>query len=110
QADENVIPRGWLENLPVLEPEGPPEIGCDVARFGSDRTTIAVRRGPCAMSLREIRKMDTVAVAGAVIDTAREWGERTEVDPKKIAIKIDVTGGLGAGPYDNLRAQGYNAV
>lgn len=113
QADENVIPEAWLANLPLLTPEGPPIIGCDVARFGSDRTTICVSRGACAMALREIRQMDTVAVAGALIATAEEWArifaEETGVScaPEQIQINIDVTGGLGAGPYDILKAKGY---
>jgi hypothetical protein len=49
QADQQVIPEGWLKALTVLALDARywPEIGCDVARFGSDRTTIFVRRGPC---------------------------------------------------------------
>ena len=45
QADEQVIPRGWLASQPVLEQKGQIEIGVDVARFGNDRTCIAVPAG-----------------------------------------------------------------
>lgn len=107
QADEQVIPRAWLEVSAECEPDGAVEIGCDVARFGSDRTTIAVRQGPCVLSLREIRQMDLVAIVGALKQVAGEVGGDA---PKRVPIKIDVTGGLGAGPYDTLRADGYTVV
>jgi hypothetical protein len=119
QASESVIPRGWLEALPVLVPTGLPEIGCDVARFGDDRTTLCVRVGPCVMEMQEIRKMDTVAVTGAVVDLAQRWAERATaarkgeggpVDPKSLPIRIDVTGGLGTGPFDILHNAGYQVA
>src|SRR6185312_16327960 len=64
QADEQVIPRGWLANLPCLTPKGIPEIGCDVARHGSDRTTIASRCQSSLLRVKEIRRMDLDEVAG----------------------------------------------
>lgn len=107
QADEQVIPKGWLRTQGVLQAEDALQIGCDVARFGDDRTTIFARRGPVVLKGRELRKMDTVAVEGAIKDMARELAGD---GAKKIAIKIDVTGGLGAGPYDHLKAEGYSVV
>lgn len=107
QADQQVIPKSWLKSQSRLEPTGPYEIGCDIARFGDDRTTIIVRRGPCAISAREIRKMDTVEVERALKDAALEVST-SEFEAKHVAIKIDVTGGLGAGPYDHLKAEGWN--
>lgn len=121
QADQQVIPKTWLKFQPVQELNSSdiPELGCDVARFGDDRTTIIVRRGPCALKAREIRKMDTVEVATAcrdeAIEAAREFKpglsrEATEALAKTFRIKVDVTGGLGAGPYDTLKSWGYNAI
>lgn len=107
QADQQVIPKSWLKSQSKLAPVGPYEIGCDIARFGDDRTTIIVRRGPCAISAREIRKMDTVEVERALKDAALEVST-SEFEAKHVAIKIDVTGGLGAGPYDHLKADGWN--
>lgn len=107
QADQQVIPKSWLKSMPVRDPVGPYEIGCDIARFGDDRTTIITRRGPCAMNAREIRKMDTVEVEAALKDEALRVSS-SEFEAKHVAIKIDVTGGLGAGPYDHLKAAGWN--
>lgn len=121
QADQQVIPKTWLKFQPTLEPAATdiPELGCDVARFGDDRSSIFVRRGPCLLKGREIRKMDTVEVATACRDEALEAArnfkpglpdEQNERLAKTFRIKIDVTGGLGAGPYDLLKSWGYNAI
>lgn len=114
QADQQVIPKAWLKSQKVLEPNDSddPEIGGDVARFGDDRTTIFTRRGPCVYAGRELRKMDNLEVAQGFRDAARDAPNLTgkTIDPKKIRIKIDVTGGLGTGPYDILKAEGYNVV
>lgn len=114
QADQQVIPKAWLKFQPVQEPgeKDDPEIGGDVARFGDDRTTIFTRRGPCVYAGRELRKMDNLEVAQGFRDAAKEAPKLTgkDVDPKRIKIKIDVTGGLGTGPHDILKAEGYNMV
>ena len=121
QADQQVIPKTWLKFQPVLEPLDTdiPELGCDVARFGDDRTTIFVRRGPCLLKGREIRKMDTVEVATAckdeAIEAARNFKSNLSDDEqdklaKTFRIKIDVTGGLGTGPHDTLKSWGYNSI
>jgi hypothetical protein len=150
QADQQVIPKGWIRDLPVLYPGEAdiPEVGCDIARFGDDRTVDCIRWGPCVFKLKEIRKLDTTEVAdqlkqdaeyaaglyngsghalhneltgdieGWLVTVSDGHGgtqlvRRRPVDlisPKRIPIKIDTTGGLGAGPYDTLRREGYNAV
>lgn len=121
QADQQVIPKSWLRNQAVLQPanDDMPELGCDVARFGDDRTTVFVRRGPCLLKGREIRKMDTVEVATALqdeaLEAARNWkpslGREAALSvAKKLPIKIDVTGGLGTGPFDMLKAKHYNVI
>lgn len=111
QASSQVVPSGWLRALPVgLVPSHPPVIGCDVARHGDDRTVIVCRCGPVILFIREVRRLDTMAVTGALIEAARRavelWGSG---NVKKVPILIDVTGGLGAGPYDRLIEQGYTA-
>lgn len=121
QADQNVVPKGWLKNLKPIEIKASwhPEIGCDVAHFGDDRTTIFTRRGPCLLRARELRKLDTIEVASACKDEALEAAKQWKPDlkpaeqlalAKRIPIKVDVTGGLGRGPYDQLKKDGYNAI
>jgi hypothetical protein len=110
QAESQVVPRGWLAAQPRREPEGEPEIGCDVARFGDDRSAAFLRRGPCAIAGREVRKFDSVAVASMLKDMARFAAEMCSMNPKRVLIKIDVTGGLGTGPLDILLSERYRAV
>lgn len=107
EATNKVIPAGWLKDLPI-SPDylaQPLELGCDVARFGDDRTTIAARRGASLIGLDELRKFDSFAIVAAIKNTLTEFrgGFHTP-------IKIDVTGGLGTGPYDILISEGYNAI
>lgn len=112
QADQQVIPRTWLKFQPVQKPKGMPEIGCDIARFGDDRTTIFLRQGPCVLNARELRKMDNAEVESALRDMANEAAiaAGAGANPKRIKIKIDITGGLGTGPHDNLKRDGYTVV
>jgi hypothetical protein len=110
QADQQVIPRGWLTNLPRLPLDIGAAIGCDVARKGTDRSTVASRSGPCILQVREIRQMDCDVLAGALIEVARETAGLVHVDPKAIPIRVDVTGGLGVAPVLFLLAAGYNAI
>ncbi len=126
QADQQVIPRAWLKSLAVIDlPENTlPEIGCDVARFGDDRSTIFGRIGACILFGKELRKLDNLAVTSALKDAAKEAAgiylkltgnlnpskEEIESVAKKIPIKIDTTGGLGTAPFDLLKAEGYKAV
>lgn len=121
QADHQVIPEAWLKHNPVQQPVETdlPELGVDVARFGTDRTTIFVRRGPCVLKGRELRKLDSVEVATAIKDealsAARLFKPTANADEHKrlsriFRIKIDTTGHLGAGPHDILKNEGYKAV
>lgn len=113
EASNKVTPPGWLKTLPVFEiqPEWVPLMGCDVARFGDDRTTVFSTVGPVALTGVELRKFDTVAIADAIEEEAGKVCEllgRHADFAKSIQINIDVTGGLGAGPYDILKDRGYN--
>lgn len=121
QADQQVIPKTWLKFQPRLEPADTdvPELGCDVARFGDDRSTVFSRRGPCVLNARELRKMDADVVADACRDEAlrcaREWKPNLPSDEqerlaKKFRIKVDVTGGLGVAPVVLLRGWGYTPI
>lgn len=111
QADQQVIPKSWLKFQPkVATLEGMPELGCDVARFGDDRTTNIARIGAAALFARELRKFDNEAVKMAIKDDVARLGAQFNIDPKLIPIKIDVTGGLGTGPHDALKGERYKVI
>ena len=75
-------------------------IGVDVARFGSDRSVVAARRGDTVVSIQAFERIDTMAVAGQVMVAVRE--RRPE------RVNVDVIG-VGAGLADRLREQGVPA-
>lgn len=95
-----------------------PEIGCDVARFGDDRTEIHVRVGPCSHHHEDAGGWDTVRTADRLMSLADWWAAWTTkllptnsapVDPRAIRIKVDDTG-VGGGVTDILKANGFYAV
>ena len=73
-------------------------VGCDVARFGSDRTVIFMRKGLQIVTYKILKKCDTIQVADAIIDITPD---------KETLINVDDTG-VGGGVTDNLQHRGYN--
>ena len=117
EVSNKVIPFGWLKNLPPLEIDlsHKIQIGCDVARFGDDRTTIFGRIGGCVLFGIEVKKFDGLEVARVVKDCAERLVRNYSTDEhkiiaKQIEIAIDVTGGLGTAPFDLLKAESYKVV
>ena len=84
---------------PLYEDDSAPTIiGVDVARFGSDRTVICVRKGRDIVSIKRVSKLDTMEVVGKVIEAINQWNpDLTVVDE----------GGLGAGVVDRLKEQRF---
>lgn len=80
------------------DPSAPIVVGVDPARFGSDSTVIAIRKGRDLMPLRYFKGDDTMTVVGHVIGVIREH------QPNLVVID---EGGLGAGILDRLKEQGY---
>lgn len=110
--DEQVIPSAWMLNLPVIPDEAlwgiMPEIGCDVARFGTDRTSILTDWNGACLSMHVVRRMDNVAVTSRLKLAAITTALTCAVEAKDIPLKIDITGGLGTGPHDFMKAEGWN--
>jgi hypothetical protein len=69
------------------------EIGVDVAKFGSDRTVICIRRGDLVLRFIEFRNQDTMATAGQVAALIEE------LEPAY--VRVDEVG-IGAGVVDRL--------
>lgn len=85
------------------------EIGCDVARFGTNKTAMHVRRGPVSLMHESHNGWDTTRTVGRLIELARIVADMCDVHPRAVPIKVDDTG-VGGGVVDGLRAQGYNVV
>lgn len=81
--------------------DGPLEVGVDVARFGDDDTVIFVVRGKKAFAPVVLHSLDTVQVAGRVLQVVRDHAREGE----RAKVKVDVIG-VGAGVADHLRANG----
>ena len=84
-----------------LCPEGVIQVGCDVARFGDDRTELYKRKGLVTIDHKEFVKQDTMK-------TAYECWDMAGRDPS-IPIVIDDTG-VGGGVSDRLRELGAKVV
>lgn len=108
--DDAVIPMEWVESAvrreTRLSKDDPVVWGLDVARFGSDRTTLAKRQGRALLEkVQSWRNKDTQQVAG-IIQAEYKGAEREE---RPVAIYID-TIGVGAGVYDSLHHAGLPVV
>lgn len=73
--------------------EGLRRLGVDVARQGSDRTTLVLRQGSVVDQIKVYAKQDTMQTVGCILSVLASW----QVDE----IDVDVIG-LGAGVYDRL--------
>lgn len=76
-------------------------MGVDVARFGDDKTAVAFRYGRKVTRFITYAKLDVVQVAHQIA------GLIAEHNPLKVCIDV---GGLGAGVYDVLYADGFYDV
>lgn len=97
-GDDVLIPLSWVQksmNRWQGYPEGRPTVaGMDIARFGNDRSCIAIRRGHKIDKLQVYNKLDLMTLTGALISTIREKGiQRAYVDEP----------GMGGGVIDRAK-------
>ena len=78
--------------------DGPVIVAVDVARFGSDKSVILLRRGAVVEYVQPHRGLDTMKLVGHVIAAINAW--------KPDEVVVDEIG-IGAGVVDRLREQGY---
>jgi hypothetical protein len=93
-----------LENLEKahaadLEPGLPFILGVDVARFGSDKTQVALREGNRIRVVLTMQQRDLMHTAGAISDLARRLSEKSGRRPTIVVDDV----GLGGGVTDRLR-------
>lgn len=84
-----------------IEAHGPLVIGYDPAWKGSDRHSMAYRRGRKVIKVESRAKLDTMQAAG--------WLKQVIDLDKPARVFIDV-GGVGAGVYDRLFEMGYGKI
>lgn len=98
ESEDTLIPLRLVELAAKADSEEVPEsgvvqVGVDVARFGSDRTAICVRRGERIVSLESFQRQDTMNTTGRVARIANQFSPA--------AIRVDEIG-IGAGVVDRL--------
>jgi hypothetical protein len=91
-----------------VTPEGPIEIGVDVARFGDDLTVVYWRQGYKVYPPKTLAKSSIPETVGLVISTVLEIRELTG-STDKIRIKVDDTG-IGGGVTDILNLDRQNNI
>ena len=103
-SDDTLIAMRWIdaaqkrmETAERADSAGPCELGVDVARFGSDETVFALRRGRMCFILKTLKGADTMRVAGEVKAALTETGATL--------ARIDSVG-VGGGVFDRLLEQG----
>ncbi len=106
QSEDTLIPLSAIEGAAkvsggAVEQDDAPQptvVAVDVARFGSDRSVILVRRGGQVKPVRTFRGLDTMKLTGLVVAAIKE------ADPEDVVVD-EV--GIGAGVVDRLKELGY---
>lgn len=96
-----------MKQQPV--PQAPLFIGCDVARFGDDFTSIHVRRGRCSLHHESANGWDTSRIADRLKALCKQFAENGE-DPLKVPCGIDGDGGYGGGVVDQKKQHNFFEV
>jgi hypothetical protein len=102
QSENSVIGIGLVEaaarRYEDTLPDGPLEIGVDVARYGDDESVIWPCRGNKPLRPTVLNSMDNVEVAGKVMEVVRALRREGE----RPVVKVDVIG-VGSGVCDILK-------
>lgn len=80
------------------------QIGCDVARFGTDETTFAVRRGPALIHVEKHSQRDTTWIADRAYELAKRFST-SDSERRFVRFVVDGTGGYGGGVVDQIRGR-----
>lgn len=91
--------QAWSE----LDGTAPGRYAVDIARMGRDRTVVYRNRGGVMTKVDEWNRKDTTV-------TTRRLRKILKPHQRGVPMVIDITGGLGAGPYDSLKHEGYPVV
>lgn len=106
QEDDVFIPLSLIEKSIMTDYDDTEQIyqidiGCDVARFGDDKTVIGYRIGRKAEIYKKFHGQDTMKTAKIVAQLGMELADK-HPNIRCIPIKVD-DGGVGGGVVDKLR-------
>ena len=80
QGDDQFISAALVDEVmarkPYNESTAPIVIGVDVARFGADKSVIAVRKGRDIVEIKKFQGYDTMQMVGAVIEVLKRYKDR----------------------------------
>ena len=99
-GEDTLIPPGWYAQAQNRwhetedDPDAEIELGCDIARFGTDETVVFMRRGIRGRIYKTLRQRDLMVVTGTIVRAIKDLGARR--------CKID-DAGLGGGVTDRLK-------
>lgn len=97
-----LVDQAMLRDLPFeAHCHLPVVLGVDVARYGDDKSVIAIRQGRKVLEFRKYRGLDTMELAVKVVLAIKEY---------RAAITFVDGVGVGAGVVDRLRMLGYDVV
>ena len=101
ESEDQVIGLQQIEDAKAREvqPGLPVVVSCDVARYGSDETVIAIRRGDNVRIHKTYTSRSLMETVGHIVDAAREYNQ-----PGMRVVIDDV--GLGGGVTDRLKELG----
>lgn len=103
-ADKVFVSTGRYEASLKRDVTGDPEVcqlGVDCARFGSDAGTIYKLHRAIGTRVRQVTKGDTMAYVEPIKDAAKKAAKEGAVF---LSVRVDGTGGFGAGIIDSLKA------
>ena len=79
-------------NIVLMDSDWRVQVGCDVAHYGDDFSSVHVRKGMCSVEHEEYNGVDGAFLAGKMKQFAAKWSRG---DAKRVPCLIDVTGGGG---------------
>jgi hypothetical protein len=83
-----------------IDESWPVQIGCDMARGGTNKIVITVRKGVAVVHIEEMPSSTrSPEVASRLRSLAWEWAPKG-TSPKRVPVLIDDTGGYGSGVVD----------
>lgn len=106
ESDDTVFGLKGVENAQARDlsaevaPDGQRVVGCDVARFGSDKTVVSLREGNCVRVRKVSSGHATTETTGSIIVLTKEVREATPRAPIRIVVD---DAGVGGGVTDQVR-------